>query len=279
MKKTQVIRYNLHERGRKYRGQDRSNIDFTNVIAYINGPICQERVKNRDMFGFYGHFARMKYGLSPQEVGQVRGEAPVTLIPAFITTKLYANKDGTVEHQAEFLETEPGKICAKLYESKVGGFSSAISADKRILHGFDYVLEPNYTTNRGYDMFDSVNIANVSDQELAQRIYDEQSQALLALLDQKELALKMAGETIEHLKEENNHYLSMLTNDRSGTLDSVEPTELPIVTGGGATGRLVRDVQLFRSVRTLPRFKEPQEETKSAPQPTDPLYSMLLRRK
>ena len=159
--KTGRIKYNVNNRGRAFRGKDR-HFDTTALAKLVNGGACQERVAKGDMLGYYGHWPRVKFGMEPIEGGIVGGKA-VAIEPAIRTTFLKAYDDGTIEHESEFLETEPGKAAARLFLSKAGGFSSAIDAPKRgnvnvpsAFYGFDYVLEPNYTTNRGY-MLDSVN--------------------------------------------------------------------------------------------------------------------------
>jgi len=48
---TKLIKYNLRERGRQFRGKDR-NFNIRAIVDAINSPACQERVKNRDMLGF-----------------------------------------------------------------------------------------------------------------------------------------------------------------------------------------------------------------------------------
>lgn len=277
MKKTEVITYNLHNRGRKYRGQDRSNVDFSRVIDYINGPICNEKVKNRDLVGFYGHFTRQKYGLEPREVGANK-KYETFLVPAIVTTKLKAYKDGTVEHQAEFLETEPGQICAKLYTSHVGGFSSVINGTRDAFLGFDYVLEPNYTTNRGY-LLDSVNPLDMSEAEMDSVMAYEQRAAILELLDRTENAYKMATESIDRLQIENNQLYSMLAKQGispdSPMLDDVQG-KLPIVTSSRARADFFDDVKKFRSA-SLPRIIEPRKaDTEDSPDKR--LYNRILGR-
>src|SRR5258708_18352055 len=151
--KTEIIRYNLTERGRTYRGKERS-FDIPRIVAAINSGACQEKVKHRDMLGYYGHWPRVKFGMNPAEGGVVDGKA-VRVEPAIVTTYLKALDDGTVEHQEEFLDNDAGKLAYNLYKSKAGGFSSAIDEFRRSgpeFYGFDYVLEPNYSTNRGYDI-------------------------------------------------------------------------------------------------------------------------------
>jgi hypothetical protein len=63
---TKIITYNLKDRGRQYRGKER-NFNIRSIVSAINGPACQERVKNRDMLGYYGHWPRIKFGMNPAE--------------------------------------------------------------------------------------------------------------------------------------------------------------------------------------------------------------------
>lgn len=145
---TEVIRYNLRERGRKYRGVER-NFDIPALVKAINSPATQERVKHRDMLGYYGHWPRQVFGINPREGGIVDGQV-VHIEPAFVTTHLKAYDDGTIEHRTEFFDNAPGRAALMLYKGKGGGWSSAIDERKAEFWGFDYVLEPNFSTNRGY---------------------------------------------------------------------------------------------------------------------------------
>lgn len=155
--KTDLITYNLKDRGRDYRGQDRAYSKEENLprlVSAINSDETQERVRNRDMQGYYGHWIRLKFGLIPQECKIVDGKV-ACVEPAFVTTHLRAYDDGVVEHREEFAQTKAGELAWKLFNSRTGGFSSAIDESKPEFFGFDYVLEPNFTTNRGYTL-DSV---------------------------------------------------------------------------------------------------------------------------
>lgn len=156
--KTDVITYNLTERGRKYRGQDR---DYSTpeklpaLVAEINSGALQEKVKFRDMYGYYGHDIRRLFGLIPPECAFVDGKK-FLIEPDLVTLRLKAYKDGTVEHQEEFTQSEGGEKAWGLYKQKLGGFSSAINERVSAFHGFDYVFEPNFTNNRGHSTFDGV---------------------------------------------------------------------------------------------------------------------------
>lgn len=153
--KTPLVRYNLKERGRKFRGSPR-NFNVSALCDAINGGETQERVRHRDMFGYYGHWPRMVFGLDPREGGVVDGVV-VKVDPAFVTTKLKCAADGTIEHEAEFLDNDMGRAAAGLFKSSAGGFSSVIHEQSNRFFGFDYVLEPNFSTNRPYALsLDSV---------------------------------------------------------------------------------------------------------------------------
>jgi hypothetical protein len=154
---SKVIKYNLFDRKRKYNGQERPFDAVSWLVNAINSKQTQERVALKDMTGFYGHWPRIKLGLNPQEGGIVDGK-PVVIEPALRTVLLKAEQNGDVTHQAEFLDNEAGRTAWALYKNGTGGFSSAVDTVKRLFWGFDFVLEPNYSSNRGHDvpMFDSV---------------------------------------------------------------------------------------------------------------------------
>ena len=251
---TPIIKYNLRDRGRQFRGKPR-NFNVPVIVKAINSPACQEKVHNRDMLGFYGHWPRMKFGMNPMEGGIEKGR-PAFLEPALVTIHLKAYPDGTIEHQEEFLDTDSGKLAAKLFRSRVGGFSSVIGNANGEFFGFDYVNEPNYSTNRGYSL-DSVAIDEMTDQEVEAAIRGEQISGVLALLDGLENDFTVANETIEHLKLENEQLLSMLAakgiKEEDVKLDAVGPTFLD----RGEAERLQNDIMAFRSLDYLPRPQEP----------------------
>jgi len=266
---TNIITYNLKERGRQYRGKAR-NFNIRSIVAAINGPACQERVRNRDMQGYYGHWPRIKFGLNPAE-GGLDGGKPSVVEPALITTMLRAHDDGTIEHQAEFLDTDSGQVAAKLYASRTGGFSSAIDQTRPEFFGFDYVLEPNYSTNRGYAL-DDVRDMTLDDIEAA--IYDEQLRGMSVLLDAANTERERASDVIEQLRAENEQLLSLLAAkgiDADAALDSTGIA--PLVLAGGVTDRMMRDMAAFRGAGNLPRFIEPKTDN---PAPDHPLYDRLL---
>lgn len=161
-KRTGVISYNLNDRGRDFNGQDR-DVDIVAAMRLINGPAVQELVRQGDVYGYFGHTFREKYGLNVPET-VIEGGKVVVLEPNVRTVMIKCLPDGTVQHEQEFLNNAPGRIAGRLYDSKAYGFSSVFHAPEengkrtpKTFHGMDFVRAPNYNTNKGYDaMLDSV---------------------------------------------------------------------------------------------------------------------------
>lgn len=154
-RKTKRITYNLHERGRSHLGKDRSNVDMNEMIRQINSPQVQEMVKTGTLYGYNGHEIRKRYGMNPPDSVIIDGKV-VYLERSFRTIEAHADKDGNVTHVTEFLDNESGEYARKQYLARVGGFSSAQNYKRAGLglipvgfYGFDYVTQPNYTTNVG----------------------------------------------------------------------------------------------------------------------------------
>ena len=92
--------------------------------------------------------------------------------------------DGTIEHKTEFLLTnEMGKIAARAFAGKIGGFSSVIDHNVPEFYGFDWVNDPNFSTNRGYGL--SMDSATGSQVSVAAG-HAEQMSLMRSLLDTAE---------------------------------------------------------------------------------------------
>lgn len=153
-RKTKKISYNLHDRGRKHTGINRSNVDMSAMINLLNSPSVQEMVVAGQMYGYFGHEIRARYGMIPPDAVPIDGKM-VPLVPACRTLELKVDRDGNVTHRQEFLDTEPGEYAREQYLAKVGGFSTAINYRPQLnggltpvsAFGFDYVTQPNYLGN------------------------------------------------------------------------------------------------------------------------------------
>lgn len=229
--RTGVIRYNLADRGRKHRGPER-HFDTAVAARLINSGIVQEKVKHGDMLGYFGHWPRVQFGLNPAEGGIVQGKA-VSVEPALRTVSLVAFPDGWVEHEAEFLDNANGKIAARLFASKAGGFSSAIRAPeiggKAIateFHGFDYVLEPNYSSNRGYGLtLDGV----ASEDDILDAVAERQQimELCSGMLDSVQTEYDQMAQALARAEEEITYLVSQLA--RSGKQAAVLDGVLDVV--------------------------------------------------
>lgn len=247
MFKTPVITYNLKERGRQHRGVER-NFNIPAIVAAINSPACQERVQTRGMLGYYGHWPRLRFGMEPAEGGIAEGKAQA-VEPALVTVMLRAHSDGTIEHQAEFLDTGAGQLCARMYNSRVGGFSSAIDPRKPEMYGFDWVNDPNYSTNRGYELvLDSVAAGEMTLDDIVAAEYAEQTAGMNALYERLEAGMRLALDSAERLRIENLELLDMLAARQSAGTPSIPGIQQD------AAARIERDRQFFLD-STLPALR------------------------
>jgi len=244
-----MIRYNLKERGREHRGVER-NFDIPAIVAAINSPSCQERVKTRGMLGYLGHWVRIRFGLEPPEGGVVNGKS-YSVEPAIVTTYLKAYPNGDVEHQTEFLDNPTGQIASRMYDNKVGGFSSAIDENRPTFYGFDWVNDPNYSTNRGYSLtLDSVSDGSMTLDDVIAAEMQNRTEAMAMLLAASEMREKLALDSANAALVENEALLALLAEYN-------EAAKVPSYTGkNDLAARMARDKALFDSTLNLPTFEE-----------------------
>lgn len=271
MLQTEMITYNVRERGRKHLGQNR-NFDTVALAALINGPAVQERVKHGDMLGYFGHWPRIKLGMNPSEGGVIDGKV-VSIPPALRTIELSADKDGNVSHRAEFLDTNEGRIAERMFQSKAGGFSSAIDAVPgtspqvaRDFWGFDYVFSPNYSTNRGHKVvLDGIGDGEEAAEFLAllDAAVGESTQAasiMTAMFDSLSRQHTQALEAMERLAHENDALIGRLASGNTRVLDSMGLLEdvrmAPIRGEPGADFERFRGADLSR-LQAMPTASEP----------------------
>jgi hypothetical protein len=276
--KTGVIKFNVTERGRKFRGQDR-NFDTVTMAQLINGAEVQEKVKHGDMVGYLGHWPRIKFGMNPCEGGIVDGKA-VALEPAIRTVSIKAFPDGTIEHEAEFLDTAPGKMAARMHASKTGGFSSAIDtrriADKQSptgFYGFDYVLEPNFTHNRGY----AVALDGVFDEESVFDAISEQQQLVAifdGMFDQVQSAYDTLKAAFDTVCQENEGLIDQLAKIGRKKSEPALDGCLVNVVHGRTKGHIYDDADSFLSAK-LEELESPKE---AKPDPAMKAADTLLER-
>ena len=163
MSETIKCQYSLFDEGRQFSGNHRKYL-LDNAMEICYSPATRERIKLREAFGYYGHGRRII--TKKMEVGEVElatmpdgTKAIVDNVPSNVTVAFEIDRDGTIRHVQEILDTEPGRIVSRLNASRVGGFSWACpgkdGGTRRAtvmegFSGFDYVLRPGFATNRGY---------------------------------------------------------------------------------------------------------------------------------
>jgi hypothetical protein len=276
MQQPPVIIYNLKERGRKHRGVER-NFDIPALVASINGLATQERINTRGMLGFFGHWPRLRFGMEPAEGGIADGKSQA-IEPAVVTTYLKAHPDGTVEHKTEFLETDAGQLAARMYSNRVGGFSSAIDMDAPELFGFDWVNDPNYSTNRGYELvLDSATGGDMSITDVILAEQQEKIEAQRLLIDTIEQSMGLALDAAGRLEQDNNELLDMLARQNKRAEEASEGLALDdTVTGGGCqeAAKMVSESRQFMD-SALPAIIIPDEKAESQ---DDEEYMQLSRR-
>lgn len=285
-RKTGNIKYNVRERGRKFVGKDR-NLDLRATAALINGDEVQERVKNRDLIGYYGHVIRMKFGIRPPEWVMDDGKQ-INIEPAVVTTHLSADEEGNITHDTEFLDTDSGAMAERLFNSRTGGFSSAIFAVPRgavdvptIFAGFDYVFEPNFTTNRGY-MLDST--GDGMDGLMLDAVMSEWTQstaAMKAIYDSIQREHNIALQAMEKLCEENEELISILSARGATTsngvilLDSTgEGHSRPMIVGKRGTADFLSRTNAFKTGAIVGFAPLPDDKPAS---PDDPALAAAHR--
>jgi hypothetical protein len=254
MNQPPLIKYNLNDRGRQYRGQPR-NFDIKKLCASINGNATQERVKTRAMLGYYGHNPRKLAGMNPSESVVVAGKY-TEIEPAIVTTFIKAYSNGDIEHQTEFLESGSGKKAALMWSQKVGGFSSAIDQNTSEFYGFDYVLDPNFSTNRGYTL-DSTDIAF---DDVLNAAHSEQDAFWYQLLASKNAEIEQLAHALDNCQADNEAMIEILAGKKP-VLDDCSDFVLPLSLPTGKANQMQREWDAFKQTAKPPRFANENKES------------------
>lgn len=254
MQQPPLIKYNLKERGRQHRGTER-HFNIPAIVDSINSPATQERVATRGMLGYFGHWPRLRFGMEPPEGGLADGKAHA-VEPAVVTTHLKAFDDGTIEHQTEFLDTATGQLASRMYANRVGGFSTAIDPRKPELYGFDWVNDPNYSTNRGYELvLDSVTSGEKTFDDVLSAEHADQIDAMNRLFEMMDANLRLAMDSATRLEHENSELLDLLSKREEQ--DSHAGLITDSATAADMARQMDRDRRFFLD-SVLPSFQDPE---------------------
>jgi len=157
------VKFNIFQTGRDISHKERGYV-LDNVREVIDSPQVQERVKKRQLFGYYGHTMRElagKMSLGAKNVLKLSNgqEIVADAVPACVCSELSIDDEGNVTHTQEILKTPEGDTIKALHTSKVGGFSWAASGGAKgkntflsDLFGFDYVPNPRNLNNNGFGL-------------------------------------------------------------------------------------------------------------------------------
>lgn len=282
--KTDIIQFDLRQRGRRHTGKKRAyeTVEGARRVARIvNSAAVQERVKAGDMKGFLGHLPRIQAETPyPPECALKEGKV-YYFEPAFRTVTLRATPEGVIEHQAEFMDTPPGRIAARQWANRDGGFSAIIDDTAPDgFYGFDYVAEPNYVFNRGWAVhLDSARTGGASLDSVmreyndAMRLTDRMMATLQAEYDELLRAHATLSKRLDSAALERDELLDRLARadletQRRGAF------QRPLVVDKSQTERLLRDITAFDNAR-LPRVTQQGKPTQ--PTAEDRAYNALLK--
>jgi hypothetical protein len=131
-----------------YHGHDLGkprNYDPKKYKAMVESKSTQTRIKNGYAVGYYSHESRnKKRGYIPSE----RDTEGKEVIPCCKTLSMEWTEDGKVRHTQRILNNSIGKEIQTLIKGGVGGFSSVHNLATKEFLGFDYVVAPNFSSNR-----------------------------------------------------------------------------------------------------------------------------------
>lgn len=115
----------------------------------VENESTQTRIANGYAIGFYGHDNRTS---KRNHLASERDGKENVIFPCCKTLSMQwehtGNNKGIVKHTQRILNNTIGKEIQQLIKSGVGGFSSVHDLTNGNFLGFDYVLSPNFTTNR-----------------------------------------------------------------------------------------------------------------------------------
>lgn len=256
--------FNLFREGRKYTGHHRNYV-LESARNVCLAPETLERIKLREAYGYFGHGRRQlagKLNLSEVETVKLPGGQSVILenVPSNVTTFFEVDEEGNVEHHQEILESnKPGQIVAGLNKSKIGGFSWAMGGTDggaygktkaSSFYGFDYVLNPGFSENRGFLLEDAdANTRDIILENICQSGVDEKTaetylDSWLASTQLQNVDLQEKLETAaiyeDHLREETENVRVDLeqVQGKLSAIQDVEETRRQIIMESAKSTRI-----------------------------------------
>lgn len=236
------IKYNVKDRGRKFLGQER-NFDIKKLCDSINGGKCQEKVRTRALYGYYGHGVRKLVQMDVPEVAMVKGSL-IKIEPAVVTTYIQAFPNGDIEQESEFLDTDSGQLAAKMYNSKVGGFSTAIDGNTYELYGIDWVKDPNYVSHRPY-ILDSID----NEDSILDSVAQEQEWFYKQLIHRQESQIFELSQALNRCQADNESMIDMLSKRNAKVMLDDSSFELPLLVCKNLAAAMLDSAEHFKTAK------------------------------
>ncbi len=213
--------FSIFDTGRRYTGKQRGYL-LDNVSKVINSAAVRERLRLRQLQGYFGHTMRElagKLSLTSKNVLTLPNGQQIVAdaVPGCVTTDLQIDSKGNVTHVQEVLDNDEGNKIWGLHKNRVGGFSWAASGGASggntvlsDLFGFDYVPDPLNANNRGWVM-DSNDEAPCRE-DLLKGLKTEGVDKAGTVLDSWYASMSLAN---ERYQEKNREYELMLLDSES----------------------------------------------------------------
>ena len=158
---------------------------------------------------------------------------------------------GNIEHKTEFLDTPSGRRAARMFANRIGGFSTVIDQGKNEFIGQDFVLDPNYSTNRPYTL-DST--SDLTFDQVLSEVKSEEEEFWNTLINIKDNQIDTLSTTLDSLQSENNDLISLLA--KAGLDNTPKKPVLPISVAIDSVSRFNADRDVFKREAVLPGFVE-----------------------
>jgi hypothetical protein len=157
------------------------NYNMQKYQAMIDSDKTKKHIKNGYCLIFYSHEARTP---SKNYLAFERDKDGNYQLPVGRVLEVSFSHPSTVKFKALILNNAMGKEVQKLIESGVGGFSLVNDLKNKILLGIDFVLSPNFSSNRVItDETCKNGMCNISLDTVQQKIEDELEKSVSAYLD------------------------------------------------------------------------------------------------
>ena len=198
------------------------NYDMNKYKQMVESDKTKKHINNGYALIFYSHDAR-----SPQKnyLPHEKDKDGSYQLPVGRLLNVGFKQPSTVNFEALILDNPMGKEIQKLIKSGVGGFSLVNNIKDKLLIGADYVLSPNFSSNRVINDETCENgLCSIKLDTITQKIDDELVESVKAFLDDIEMQDdKEVFDAIVSLEKQTDEYKQSLA-----LLDKIETSKAEI---------------------------------------------------